>query len=103
MGIPGIQRLGDPGRGTNDRVLGSSFRMEVLRIWPRSKQVDAAGHIRHFFPRPLGLGNGGRGDDLGYFADPPLFGPVYQGHVVGLPRYGWGGSGYYQGYPAYFH
>lgn len=82
------QFLGNPRKGTNGKVLGSKYKIEVLRIWPRAEQVDEIGCLRPFFPRPPGPGNGGGRDDWGRFTDPHFYGPVLQGH-------GWAGPDVY--------
>lgn len=35
--IPDDQFVGNPGKGASGRVLGSTFHIEVLRVWPRSE------------------------------------------------------------------
>lgn len=97
--IPKCEFLGKPGKGANGRVLGSTFDIEVLRVWPRAEQLDASGLLRPFFPRPPGPGNGSGGAGLERFTDPPPFGPVYPGHVMGYPNMGFDGPGHYSGHP----
>lgn len=55
--------MGNPRRGASGRTLSSTFHIEVLSVWASVEQVDALGHLRPFFPRPLaqatmGLGMG---------------------------------------------
>ena len=59
------QFLGNPRKGANNKVLGSKYKIEVLRIWPRAENVDEIGYLRPFFPRLPGPGNGGWRDDWG--------------------------------------
>jgi hypothetical protein len=102
-GIPEREFLGKPGKGNNGRVLGSTFDIEVLRVWPQAEQLDASGLMRPFFPRPLGPGNGSGGAGLERFADPHPFGPVYPVHVVGYPCMGFDGPGHYSGHPYFYY
>jgi hypothetical protein len=101
MGIPETEFLGNPGHGASKRVLGSTFSIEVLRVWPRAEQMDDAGHLRPFFPRPPR--DGGERGGPGWIASPNLFGPVLHGSAVVFSDYGWGELGPYYGYPVYYH
>jgi hypothetical protein len=101
--IPKRKFLGKPGKGTNGRVLGSTFDIEVLRVWPRTEQLDTLGLLRPFFPWPPGPGNGSGGAGLERFADLPPFGPVYPGHVMGYPGMGFDGPGHYSGHPYFYY
>lgn len=101
MGIPETEFLGNPRHGVSRRVLGSTFSIEVLRVWPRAEQMDDTGRLRPFFPRPPR--DGGERGGPGWIAGPNLFGLVLHGSIVGFPGYGWGGLGPYYGYPVYYH
>jgi hypothetical protein len=101
--IPKRKFLGKPGKGTNGRVLGSTFDIEVLRVWPRAEQLDALGLLRPFFPQPPGPGNGSGGAGLERFVDLPPFGSVYPGHVMGYPDMGFDGLGHYLGHPYFYY
>jgi hypothetical protein len=46
-----LQFLGNTGDAIS---LGSAFRIEIIKIWPRVEQLDKMACLHPFFPRALG-------------------------------------------------
>lgn len=96
--VPDDLWVGNGELGPAGNALGTMFQIEVLHTWPRIEQVDALGRLRPFFPRPLAPGNGGRLAGPGHLADPPLFGSVLHGAMMGYPDFGPGGMPFHSFY-----
>nr|XP_034585280.1 basic proline-rich protein-like [Setaria viridis] len=94
-----VQHLPDDLWVANPGGLGTTIRIEVLRVWRRDEQLNAQGQLRPFFPRPPGPGpHGGPAPAPGGLAPPPP-GPVGGG---GLPA-PFGGLGRFPEYDTYYY
>lgn len=84
-GIPDEEFVGNPAFGPgSSRWMGWAVSIPFFSPSP--------------WPRQCGAGNG-----MGWSADPPVFGLVLHGSIVGQPGHGWGGPGYVTGFPYYFY
>lgn len=51
-GISNDIYIENPGRGARGESLGTTFTIDILRIWPLEEQLDELGNLRSFFPPP---------------------------------------------------